>query len=264
MNHIPEGKDMKPTYENFTATCPWCDQENIFNRASDLKDSAPSDHRDVNCLNPACSKPFYLMGDLINPAYEMMIWDCYELRERKHYSYCILNLAQAFEVFFSQYLLIRLLYKSFGSDQDKDINKLNELINLLYKKTARLSFSNMRNLFFSCVLNPVEPTSLADAERTIQQFPDDPPWPPCPSDADIRIANISADTRIRDLLLRLKYCGAPTLRNQVVHQRAYRPTLREVDDALKETREILFVLPMALGVVSDDINSYSGDDRGIL
>jgi hypothetical protein len=254
MNHIPEGIDMEPTYENFTAHCPWCGHENKFNRASDLKDSAPIDHRDVACF--ACSKPFYLTSDVISPAYEMMIIDCHELRERKHYAYCILNLAQAFEVFFSQYLLIDMLYKSFASDPDKDIDRLNRLIELLYNKTEKLSFNRMRNLFFFCVLDAARPTSLVQAEEAISRFPDEPPWLPCPSDQDIRTANISADIRIRDLLLRVKYCKAPALRNQVVHQRAYRPTLDEVNDTLKETREILFVLPHALEVRNDDINFY--------
>ena len=77
MDHIPEGKDMKKTYENFTAGCPWCCHQNIFNRASDLKDFAPIDHRDVICFD--CSKPFYLAGDVIDPAYEMMIFDCAEI-----------------------------------------------------------------------------------------------------------------------------------------------------------------------------------------
>ncbi len=259
MDHIPAGKNMKKTYENFTAGCPWCGRENIFNRASDLKDSAPIDHLDVICFH--CEKPFYLAGDDINPAYEMMIFDCDELKERKHYAYCILNLAQAFEVFFSQFLLIQLLYKSYASDPDKDIHKLNTLIDLLYEKTKKLSFYSMRNLFFFCVLDSVQPTSLAEAKKVIDRIPYKPPRhkPPrlrWPTDEDITGAKISANTRIRDLLLQLRFCGVPTLRNDVVHKRAKRPTLEEVNGALNETREILFVLPRALGVHSDDINWY--------
>jgi hypothetical protein len=46
------------------------------------------------------------------------------------------------------------------------------------------------------------------------------------------------------------------LRNQVVHKSAYRPTLDEVNDALKETREILFPLGQLLDIRSDDLNWY--------
>jgi len=255
MSQIPQGKDMKATYENFFARCPGCGRENIFNRASDLKQSDAIDYLEVSCLFADCARPFYLNGDLINSAYEMIIWDCYELLERKHYAYCILNLAQAFEVFFSQYLRVELLYKPFASDPDDDIERLNDLIKLLYDRTKECSFERMRNLFFWIVLQPRHPGSLHEAETTINAFPNKPS---CPSDEDVTNASISADKRIRELLLHLKSCEIPALRNQVVHQRAYRPTLHEVNNALKEAREILFVLPRALEVDSEDVNWYMG------
>lgn len=253
MNRIPQGKDMKSTYENLIASCPWCGRENIFNRASDLKGFDRIDYLEVLCLFADCAKPFFLKDDLIHPAYEMMIYDCYELLERKHYAYCILNLAQAFEVFFTQYLRVQLLYKPFGSGRDKDIERLNELIELLYSKMENFTFHVMRNLFFYRVLNASQPSSFHEAEKIINGFPDKPP---CPSDEDIRNASISADKRIWELLLRLKSCKVPQTRNRVVHKRAYRPTLNEVKDALKETREILFPLAQALKVQSDDVNWY--------
>ncbi len=258
MEKIPQGKDMKPTYENFIAGCPWCGRENIFNRATDLKDLDPIDYLEVNCLIADCARPFFINGDLINPAYEMMIRDCYELLERKHHAYCILNLAQAYEVFFSQYLRVELIYRPFASDPDpdKDIRQWNKLISLLYRKTRRLSFDRMRNLFFSRVLDAAHPTSFREAEKVINGFPDKPPWPPNPSDEDIRSTGVPADKRIRELLLRLKCSKVPELRNKVVHKMAYRPTLSEVNHALKETREILLPLGPALKVDVNDPNWY--------
>jgi len=253
MNAIPQGKDMKGTYENFIARCPWCGQENIFNRASDLNGFAPISHREVSCLFSDCSKPFSLSGDSINSAYEMIIFDCYELLQRKHYAYCILNLAQAFEVFFSQYLRVELLYKPFAVESDKDIDFLNELMGLLYRKTERLSFDLMKNLFLSRVLDVGQPKSLREAESIMNQFPDKPS---CPSDEAISTAGVSIGVRITELLLRLKSCKVPQKRNQVVHKRAYRPTLAEVNDSLKETREILFPLARALDVHIDEVNWY--------
>ena len=255
MEHIPRAKDIQTSYENFIARCPWCGGENIFNRASDLKDFQPIDYREVSCLNPDCSKPFYLNADVIDPAYQMLIFDCNELLQRKHYAYCILNLAQAFEVFFGQYLRVELLYKPYGSDPEEDIERLNDINKLLYDRTKQCSFERMRNLFFWIVLQPRHPASLHEAETIINGFPDKPS---CPSDEAVTNASISADKRIRELLLRLKSCKIPELRNQVVHQRAYRPTLDEVNNAVKEAREILFVLPHALQVVNEDLNWYLG------
>ena len=239
MEGIPKAKDMRPTYENFVARCPWCERENIFNRASDLKDLSPIDYLEVKCLSPDCARPFYLNGDRANSLFEMIIWDCYELLERKQYAYCILNLAQAFEIFFGQYLRVQLLYKAFASDADQDLQPLMDLEKLLYDKTEKLSFENMKNLFLSRVVDAAQPRSLAEAKIMIDGFDKKPS---CPSDEDIRNASVSADERVRELLLRLKCCKVAQKRNQVVHKSAYRPTLDEVNAALAETREILFPL----------------------
>jgi hypothetical protein len=250
---------MRATYENIIVCCPWCGRENIFNRASDLKDvPQPIEYAEVRCLLPDCAKPFYLNGDLTNSAYEMLVFDCYELLERKHYSYCILNLAQAFEVFFSQYLRVELLYKAFACDLEKndaDIVNLNRLMKRLYEKIENLAFSHMRYLFFYQVLHPPHPSSLRQAEGVIEALP-------CkgkvvlPSDDSIRNATIFSNKRVPEILVRLRSCNVPKLRNNVVHKSAYRPTLGEVNDALKETREILFPLGQLLDVRIDDVDHY--------
>ena len=253
MNQISQGKDMKTTYENFFAWCPTCGSENIFNRASDLKDLDLIVSREVNCQRPECRQPFYLSGDVVSPAYQMLIFDCYELLERKHYAYCILNLSQAYEVFFAQYLRVELLYKPFACDQDKDINLLNELVKRLYAKTETLPSGRMRNLFLRLVLQDRHPASLPEAEVDINLLPCTADRPP---DDEIAGARLFNNKRIPQLLLRLTACKVASLRNQVVHKSAYRPTLDEVDDALKDTREILFGLARDLGVHSDDVNTY--------
>jgi hypothetical protein len=244
---------MKATYENFFASCPTCGSENIFNRASDLRDLDLIVDRQVNCRRPECRQPFYLSGDVVSPAYEMLIFDCYELLERKHYAYCILNLAQAYEVFFAQYLRVELLYKPSACDPEKDINLLNELMNRLYAKTEKLTFEPMRNLFLRLVLQRRRPASLHEAEDDINLLPCTPGPPP---DDDIAGARLFNNRRIPQVLFRLKACKVAALRNQVVHKSAYRPTLDEVNDALRETREVLFVLPRDLGAQTDDLNWY--------
>jgi hypothetical protein len=250
---------MKATYENIFVECPSCGRENIFNRASDLKGVLHSiDYLEVSCLFADCGRSFYLSGDVANSAYEMLIYDCYDLLERKHYSYCILNLAQAFEAFFSQYLRIELLYRPFACDPracNRDVANLNRLLKLLHEKIETLAYEGMRYLFFSLVLHSARPSSLRESEGVINALP-------CknklvlPSNDGIRNASIFSDKRIPELLIRVRSCNISKLRNQVVHKNAYRPNLDEVSNALKEAREILFPLGQFLDVRFDDLNWY--------
>lgn len=98
MSEIPVARKRRTSYENFVAECPWCGRENIFNRASDLHSVDPIAGLDVSCLSADCGKPFRLTGDSVNSPHEMLIFDCYELLERKHYMNAVLSLAQAYEV----------------------------------------------------------------------------------------------------------------------------------------------------------------------
>ena len=120
MNAIPVAERKRTSYENFAAECPWCRRENIFNRASDLKTFEPIAGRDVSCLSAACGKPFRILGDSVNSPHEMLIFDCYELLDRKHYMNAVLSLAQAYETFFSLFFRVELLYKPLGADPDQD------------------------------------------------------------------------------------------------------------------------------------------------
>ena len=93
MSDIPIASKKRTSYENFVAECPWCSRENIFNRVSDLRTFEPVAGRDVSCQSADCGRPFRIVGDSVNSPHEMLILDCYELIERKHYMNCILNLA---------------------------------------------------------------------------------------------------------------------------------------------------------------------------
>jgi hypothetical protein len=256
MDYLPQGKNMKSSYENFYAVCPWCNQENIFNRASDLGDLAPIDYRQVNCLFPECSRPFFLNGDLNSPAYAMLINDCYDLMERKHYAHCVLNMAQAYEAFFSQYLRVELLYRPFAVELDAweaDIDRLNRLRKLLYERVAKLTFVPLRNLFMSMVLSGARPASLSESENRIKNFATSPLEP---TEDSIWKSAASSDARLARLLSGLLSCKTPKLRNDVVHKLAYRPSSQEVKDCLGETRELLFGLAGRLRVYDDHIQTY--------
>ena len=82
MAAIPIAKNMRPSYENFVADCPWCGYECIFNRASDLHTFEPIGGLNVTCLNGLCAKTFRLVSDSVNERHEMLIYDCYELLVR--------------------------------------------------------------------------------------------------------------------------------------------------------------------------------------
>jgi len=231
------------------AQCPWCGQESIFNRATDLKDLSPIAFRTVSCLNPACGQPFNINGDLVNSAHEMLVFDCYELLQLKHYMNCILTLAQAYEAFFSLFLRVELLYKPFARDIGKDAKHLNRLADQLYEKVKKHSFARMRALFLCQLIAGPRPANPAEAEVAIAGLKDRPSEP-----EDTELEALS-DRHLVDLLKALKRTTINTLRNQVVHKQAYRPTREEAEAALEEARSLLFPLTSRLGLY-DDINWY--------
>lgn len=113
----------------------------------------------------------------------MLILDVRELYERKHYMNCILNLAQAYEVFFSPYLRVNLLFKLFGSDPERDIDKFNRLDEKLYNEIKKYPFADMRALFLQYVLTGSSlPHNLTEAEAVLSALPK----PQMPSNAAIR------------------------------------------------------------------------------
>ena len=249
MNEIPYTEKKRTSYENFVAQCPWCGQESIFNRATDLKDLRPVAFRTVSCLNPACGKQFNINGDSVNSAPEMLVFDCYELLQLKHYMNCILTLAQAYEVFFSLFLRVELLYRPFAHDIGKDKNHLNRLAEQLSEKVKEHNFAHMRALFLRQLICGPHPANLAEAEAAIAGLED---LPRDPKDTELEALD---DKQLVALLKAIKSTTINTLRNRVVHKHAYRPTREEAEAALDETRSVLFPLIRRFGLY-DDVNWY--------
>ena len=176
MTGIRYATETRASYENFYARCPWCKAKNVFNRESDLGDVHPIAYKEVRCLNGSCGKPFEIKADSVNSAYEMIIYDCYELKREKKYCYCILNLAQAFEVFFSLYLRVHLLYHPFVryklEAQDGDnLKRFNALASLLYRTVKDYGFAKMRNIFLNRMLSNQNIHSFDQAESIIRTLP---------------------------------------------------------------------------------------------
>jgi hypothetical protein len=249
MSEIPVVKIKRASYENIVAECPWCGKENIFNRASDLRTFRPIAGRNVSCQSVDCGKSFRIVGDRVNNPHEMLIFDCYELLERKHYMNCILTLAQAYEMFFSLFLRVELLYKPFARDIGKDINHLNRLAEQFSEKVKGHTFAPMRALFLQQIIAGPRPANLAEAEAAIAGLED---RPSDPKDAELEALG---DKQLVALLKAVKSTAINTLRNQVVHKQAYRPTREEAEVALEEARSLLFPLTSRLGLY-DDINWY--------
>lgn len=247
MNNIPLATNKRTSYENFVAECPSCHKECIFNRASDLKTFEPISGRDVSCLE--CGKPFRIIGDSINNAHEMLIFDCYELLEHKHYMNCILNLTQAYEVFFSLFFRVELIFKPFGADPTHNIDELNRLLIGLSEKIKTHTFAPLRALFLQHMVNGHTPSNLIESANAITALPDKPGDP-----RDAAIEGLG-DANLVKLLKALKATRIHELRNRIVHQRAYRPPREKVEAALTETRDILFPLTNHLKLY-DEINWY--------
>jgi hypothetical protein len=249
MSNIPVARSKRPSYENFVAECPSCGRESVFNRASDLRTFEPIAGRDVSCQSADCGKPFRIVGDSVNSAHEMLVFDCYELLERKHYMNAVLSLAQAYEVFFSLFFRVELLYRPFGADPDKERADLDQLSEALHEKLKEHTFAPMRALFLQHMVSRPEPKGLAEAAALVAALPDHPGDP-----KDAAIDSI-ADAKVVPLLKALKATTIHSLRNRIVHKQAYRPTRQETEEALEEARSILFPLTSRLDL-HDEINWY--------
>ena len=253
MNDLLYATKKETSYENFIAWCPYCEFRNIFNRVSDLKTVEAVGFMKVKCLNEVCGKEFNINGDSINPAFQMLVFDCYDLKQDKRYSYCILNLAQSFEVFFSLYLRVELLYKPFCNELKREIDSLNcmnELNKLLYKKIKNYAFIKLRDIFLNRVIVNRPVKSLDEAEEIINTLDF---LTTAPSNSEIE--NIP-NAQLSKLLINLKNIKVFELRNKVVHKSAYRPSIEEVEASIEETRNTLFPLAHSLGIQTDDINWY--------
>jgi hypothetical protein len=249
MSQVPYAQKKRTSYENFVAECPWCGTESIFNRASDLKDVSPIGFRTVLCLSEGCGKPFKINGDSVNSVHMMLVFDCYDLLQGKHYMNCILTLAQAHEVFFALFLRVELLYKPFAADPDRNIDQFNRLAELLAEKTSHHAFGSMRALFLRHLVSGTSPKVLAEAGAAIAALEDRPK--PL---ADAELESLP-DKALVALLLAVNRTTIIRLRNQVVHKHAYRPTRNEAETALEESRSVLFPLTQRLHLYHN-INWY--------
>jgi hypothetical protein len=180
----------------------------------------------------------------------MLIIDCQILKSQKYYAYCILNLAQSFEVYLSLFLRVELLYKPYAEEGTHELHRFNDLSNLLYSTIKKFTFNSLSGVFITMMLNPPNPKGMAEAEAFINDLPNKTNQP-----TDDLIRKLP-DVHLSQLLLDLKSPRVVTLRHQVVHKRAYRPTIEEVDSSIDETQRLLYAIDHKLGLLIDDLNHY--------
>jgi hypothetical protein len=229
----PVARNINATYENIEAECPECGNENIFNRMSDLQTRERIDGRDVVCQFPECGKTFKIMTDVINDAWDMMLFDCNELMRRKRYMNCIANVAQSYEVFLSTYLRVQLVYRPFERDITATVDRFNSLLDELYKVTKRHTFDCMHGLFQLCVVEGLSPKNLDDAELIINNLPESPNLLKKDRLKSLR------DAELANTMLKLAAVDVNALRNRIVHKYAYRPTKEEAAAKLEEANQLL-------------------------
>ncbi|MGD9873790.1 MAG: hypothetical protein AB7T27_05925 [Kiritimatiellia bacterium] len=247
--HPPVATKKRTSYENFAAECPSCGQESVFNRASDLCTFEPIAGRDVICASASCGKPFRIIGDTVNCAHEMLVYDAYDLFRQKRYMNCILTLATAYEVFFSLFMRVNLLYRPFGADDEPDLHTFNRLSRELHGKIKDHTFGPMRALFLWQLATQIPPENLVEAEVVIAALPKKPKEP-----AD-EVLEAIGNSKLVPLLKAIKHATVNTLRNEVVHKRAYRPKRGETKEAMDTARSTLLHLSYLLDL-HDNVNMY--------
>ncbi|VEP11818.1 hypothetical protein H1P_1210009 [Hyella patelloides LEGE 07179] len=232
-------RNPKFTYENIITDCPYCSSKNIYNRITDLQTIESISFKTVECNK--CNLKFNINGDSIGEAYEYLIYDVYLIKEQKRYMYCILNLAQALELFLFYSIKTKLLFLPYKTRLINTQSDFNLISSLLSENMEKYTFSHLRNIFFDLYINQ---NSLQTIEN-VKQYLDKNSLNKVKS-IDIQnwsspINNIE-NQRLRDLFCKLLNTKVPNLRNQVVHKYSYRPSLSEVEKCISETRDIVFRL----------------------
>ncbi len=236
-------------YEIVTGDCPICGRELNFSRKEDLGTVGTVVDVRVSC--EGCRESFRLTGDSVNERHETLLLDCHNLLRKKRYMNCILNVCQAYEMFFSLFLRVKLIYVPFGRMPDRgssSVAKLNQLCWALSRKTGKFGFVKLRNSALSLAVESNPPSTLDEAGEYIKSLSGSR----SPKAADL---SLLADKKLADLLERVKRTKINQLRNDVVHKKGYRPTRAEAEDAAEEARAVLGPLTWQLEL-HDDANWY--------
>jgi hypothetical protein len=224
-----KGKD----YETITAQCNECGSISILNRVDDIGDPGPYDSGCyVGCTE--CGRPFWVYGDAMDPAYELLLFDAEEHMRAKHYILCVTSLAQAWEMFFATFVYSNYLYRPFHHDvrHPERREPLEGLAEQLGDAIGNFTFDQLRNVLVNTVVEGVRPRTLDESGLAIARIKDDN-FGQRPAKARV---DALSDSSVRAVLLQLQNLRIGELRNRVVHQDAYRPRRWEVEECSDEIR----------------------------
>jgi hypothetical protein len=220
-------------YETITARCDECGSLCTFNRVDDIGDPGPYySGRYVACTE--CGRPFWLFGDAIDPAYELLIFDAEQHMGRKHYMLCVTSLAQAWEMFFATFVYSNYLYRPFyrGARYPERLERFEGLADLLGDAIRKFTFDALRNVLVNSVVEGVRPRTLDESEVAIARIEVDN-FARRPAKASVYAF---PDPSVRAVLLQLQGLRIGELRDRVLHEDAYRPRRAEVEDCGEEIR----------------------------
>jgi hypothetical protein len=242
------GDIQNPDYETVTAKCEHCGSLCVFNRIDDIGDPGPYAGRSIECL--VCRKQFWISGDIINPAYELLVFAARERFGTKRYMQCVAILAQAWEMFFSLFAYSNYLYRPYFVDLDPEYSDehFDRLSRLLHNATQDFTFYPLRNVLTNTVLKGAHPQTLQESEAAIARIKDEN-FAAEPQKADLeRFPNEVT----RNLLKQLRELKIASLRNDVVHQHAYRPRRADVEECIEEETKLLYRAKWSLPVHTFD------------
>ena len=222
-----ESKD----YETITAQCDECGSICILNRVDDIGDPGPYDSGYyVGCTE--CGRPFWVYGDAIDSAYELLLFDAEEHMRGKHYILCVTSLAQAWEMFFATFVYSNYLYRPFFHDvrHPEKLERFESLSDRLGDAIWNFTFDQLRNVLVNTVVEGVRPRTLDESEVAIAGIGD---YNFGRRPATARVDALS-DPSVRAVLLQLEDLQIGELRNRVVHGNSYRPRRWEVEECSDE------------------------------
>ncbi len=246
----------KADFEIIVVTCEHCGNECVYNRREDfINNIGPYAGEDVICRH--CRREFRIMGDTINPTYELFIFAAREYFRGKRYMLGAASMGQAWELFFSTFAGGHYLYRPFflSSAGRRDLDRLNSLQSKLDQVLHKYTFYPLRNLVVNSIVQAVAPQTLDEAALAIDRIASaEMGNNPSPSD----ISPV-ADLDTNHVLVGLLGLSIGELRNRVLHRRAYRPLRAEVERCLDDEVELLYRAKNVLGV-----RSFEELDAGLI
>jgi hypothetical protein len=231
------------TYENILVDCPYCHNECIFNRVSDLRTVMPISGKDLKCEH--CETIFWALGDKVTSAkYRWFLDDLPLLKRNKRYGLYVFALCQSCETFIHQAIINKLIDRNpvyrdgqgyFCGNNKAGVDAYNEIYkdfcnkrigNITQKgnsgkKYNQCTFHDLRELFL-CIFEDARRNELP----TLKELKED---------------------RREKCFCEIENTDINRTRNDIAHKNAYRPSFSDVQkyDGLVDS---LYWLGRYLGV----------------